>query len=342
MKKLLVQLAIITSIVTTIAFASEIKVTERNVDVSGGATYVTLVGAIEEGYGTEQLNIYVSGDANIYMYQVATLPDGSFDYSFVVPTTASNLTALLRDESGSNAKSVPLYGAFSADTLTPEDEEDIVEPEDPEEPGQTPPDIVINNTAENTQGIINIKGAVEGGVKGDDVTVLVYKTVAEGRVSGSDIGYIGQGSLDADGEYSFTFPLESNKEVSSKDYTVLVYASGRNVTDSITMASLTKYENITATLTITEPEVNVAKVVAEIDNTKGTEDVDYVIILAGFDYNDTLVDVQFSSGKFIGASEAIDDEITLTLDSTVVTVKAMLWESVTTMIPLTDPVTMER
>lgn len=341
MKKLLVQLAIITSIVTTIAFASEIKVTERNVDVSGGDTYVTLVGAIEEGYGTEQLNIYVSGDANIYMYQVATLPDGSFDCSFVVPTTASNLTALLRDESGSNAKSVPLYGAFSPDELTPKDEEDIVEPDEPEEP-ETPSDIVINNTAENTQGIINVKGVVDGGVEGDDVTVLVYKTVAEGRVSGSDIGYIGQGRLNADGEYSFAFPLESNKEISSKDYTVLVYASGRNVTDSITMASLTKYENITATLTITEPEVNVAKVVAEIDNTNGTEDVDYVLILAGFDYNDTLVDVQFSSGKFIGASEAIDDEITLTLDSTVVTVKAMLWESVTTMIPLTDPVTMER
>jgi len=342
MKKLLVQLAIITSIVTTIAFASEIKVTERNVDVSGGATYVTLVGAIEEGYGTEQLNIYVSGDANIYMYQVATLPDGSFDYSFVVPTTTGGLTALLRDESGSNAKSIPLSGSFSPDELTPKDEEDVVEPEEPEEPGQTPSDIVINNTAENTQGIINGKGAVDGGVEGDDVTVLVYKTVAEGRVSGSDIGYIGQGRLNADGEYSFAFPLESNKEISSKDYTVLVYASGRNVTDSITMASLTKYENITATLTITEPEVNVAKVVAEIDNTNGTEDVDYVLILAGFDYNDTLVDVQFSSGKFIGASEAIDDEITLTLDSTVVTVKAMLWESVTTMIPLTAPVTMER
>ena len=37
MKKLLVQLAIIASIVTTIAFASEIKVTERNVEGCKGA-----------------------------------------------------------------------------------------------------------------------------------------------------------------------------------------------------------------------------------------------------------------------------------------------------------------
>lgn len=341
MKKLLIQLAIIVSIVTTIAFASEIKVTERDVNVSGGATYVTLVGAIEEGYGTEQLNIYVSGDSKIYMYQVATLPDGSFDYTFTIPSISSGLTALLRDESGSNAKSVPLSGAFSPDELTPE-EETPVEPEIPEEPGETPSEVYIDNTAKNTQGIITVSGKVNGGNDGDDVTVLVYKTAAEGKVNGSDIGYIGQTRLNADGEYSFVFPLDSNKDISSKDYTVLVYASGRHATDSITMASLTKFENITATLTVSEPEVNVAKVVADIDNTAGDEAVDYVLILAGFDYNDTLVDAKFTTGKFVGAESAVNDEITLTLDSSVVTVKAMLWESVTTMIPLVDPVTMER
>ena len=163
----------------------------------------------------------------------------------------------------------------------------------------------------------------------DAALMLVKKNADYENLQLSDVGYIGQTEIDADGKYLFEFTFDGftyeNDVVNN--YELLLNVNGEDKTETITQSKVTS-ELLSFDLDFD----NFGEAVANIENTYGLKDVSYTLIVAFYDANDKLVGVK-KEQKYTGDSNVLkysyDD---IPADASYA--RGFLWENTAFLLPL--------
>lgn len=317
MKKVFFALCVVFAALFGTAYAAELSLTEFSVSGS----HITVKGYINED-AQNRASIFVQqGSECVYINSAVTDFKGNFDLSFDAPGgfKAGNLTAYVGGSNIKNAKSV----SFSY----PNDRVYIKETRPSDDEPKT--NSGVDMSASKTVSRVVVSGKVKNIETTDDKVMLVVKKADSGvNPNESDIAYIDQGSLLSDGSFSFSFNFVGNLS----EYKAYLYADGKNVSDSITVAH-SKYEYVTAEISLTR-NITRAEALAKLNN-GGDETVPYILLIAAYDEKNVMVALDVSESKAgVGNSSS---SATMEIPENAVKVKAMLWNSREEMLPIADP-----
>ncbi len=183
-------------------------------------------------------------------------------------------------------------------------------------------------------GYVTVSGNAGEGHVGFDATLMLVKADVTDydNMKESDIGYIGQTTIDADGSYSFEFgfsDFEYNANTVS-NYKALVNVDGTQVTPSVT-----KVERISDMASFDIDFSNFGRSVANITNQYKLKDLGYKMVICFYSENGKLLDV-IMENKYTGDSNKITYSYSDVPYGTSYA-KAFIWESLGSLIPLTTP-----
>jgi len=185
-------------------------------------------------------------------------------------------------------------------------------------------------------GKVLVKGQVEKDDVEDQVTLVLYKNKQDGalNITEDDIAYIGQTTIDREGNYVFKFPF--NDDINN--YTLKIYKNNELINSTVTEA-VADYSWLDAKTQIFK--ANDFKVVAEsiINNYCDVEGLTYTICLAFYDNNNKLLEVKNNSIKNIGDGVTTDN-LYAAIPERAVKVTAIIWSNYRQMIPLCESDTM--
>ena len=181
---------------------------------------------------------------------------------------------------------------------------------------------------------MSIRGDAGDYNAGNNIPMLLLKSEAQaGNYTYDQIGYVEQGKISSDGTYEFDFKFEGDVE----DYKLLMNLAGENVTDTVTKATA-KMDLFDVELKINKDSTT-ADIIGEIHNRYGISGQDYNLMLAFYDSEGILLGIKhdLSTGT---VEENVTDIATekINIPSGTATMKAVLWDSNQTMIPLCMPV----
>lgn len=183
-------------------------------------------------------------------------------------------------------------------------------------------------------GYVTVSGNAGEGHVGFDATLMLVKSDVTDyeNMDESDIGYISQTTIDADGSYSFEFSFSgfeySGNTVSN--YKALVNADGTQLTPSVT-----RVERITDMASFDIDFSNFGRSVANITNQYKLKDLGYKMVICFYSENGKLLDV-IMENKYTGDSNKITYGYSDVPYGTSYA-KAFIWESLGSLIPLATP-----
>ena len=325
MKKRLIMMVTALIVLTNFAFAAELTLT----DFAVSGSHITAKGIIDAPCSRASLFIEKDG-SGVYVAQAEAETDGTFDLSFDTPAgfESGSYTAYFGGTDIDSPKSVSF--SYPGDKVYV----NYTPPEDGNNDGDGQKDGNIDFSAVKKVSRITVSGQVKEKSSSDnDVLLVVKKANASSDVQASDIAYMDQTTLDEDGKFSFEFIFVG----SLSEYMAYLYADGKNISDSIEFAgSLNDY--VTAELSLTQ-KINTAVLLANIKNTY-ENDVPYVMIIAMYDENNTMVGMKTMTGSAAGLAETADN-MEHDIPSGTVKIKAMLWNSQEEMLPIAKPAALE-
>ena len=176
---------------------------------------------------------------------------------------------------------------------------------------------------------VRVKGNVGSGNANTPVVLLMLdKDADDVAFTTSDVYYAEQIDADKNGDYLFKF-----KTSHSGDYKILVNQNGVNVNSTVTEAVEFK-DVVVPAMNITKDGMSIS-----LENLFDSDFDDYEmnIMLAGYDKNKRMTGVRGTQITATG-EEIILDSLANDLPSNTVTLKAFLWGSLETAVPLTNPV----
>ncbi|MBQ7007111.1 MAG: polysaccharide deacetylase family protein, partial [Oscillospiraceae bacterium] len=156
----------------------------------------------------------------------------------------------------------------------------------------------------------------------------------EENVTGDDIGYVDQAVVDSFGNYSFKFMFdgfEFDENGNVTNYTISLKHGDEDITTTVKQAVATR-DLTKASISVTP---NASQVIADvsIDNLYKQENLTYCVVLAGYSANNALVSAVVEP-DVVDIDKTITD-LSYTMNEDTVYVKAYIWESLTSLIPLT-------
>lgn len=182
---------------------------------------------------------------------------------------------------------------------------------------------------------VAVTGSLDEAMAGESLSLLLVNSEANiENVSESDIGYIDQTVVDSFGNYSFKFMFdgfEFDEYGNISNYTISLKHGDEDITTTVNQA--------VAVSELTKSSISVrplgSTVVADysIDNLYKLANLSYSIILACYNENNELVNVDIET-NVVDADKTIS-ELTCTLNEETSYVKAYIWESLSSQIPLT-------
>lgn len=188
--------------------------------------------------------------------------------------------------------------------------------------------------AYQSKSYVGISGNAGSENAGYEASVILVK---KGETpSKESIGYIGQSRIDTNGNYNFEFSFEGleyeNNVVSN--YDIVLNVNGTNMEKTITEAKV-----LSDMITFESFDFSAfGKAVTEIDSIYGLKDIDYLLIIAYYDADDTLLKVQ-PIKRYTG------DEGVYSYNSDIpenaAYARGFVWEDTVKMFPLTTPQTFD-
>lgn len=166
---------------------------------------------------------------------------------------------------------------------------------------------------------------------GEAVTLLLLDRDAdEKNYTYEDIGYVEQGSVEENGNYNFDFKFDGNVN----DYKLLMNMAGENINDTVKEATAAK-DLFDISIKINKnTEASTAEAIAEIENRYGIPAQEYTFILAFYDKDGKLIGVKTEEARRISETGATEDRISNIMPDGTESIKAMLWDSTKTMVPI--------
>lgn len=177
-----------------------------------------------------------------------------------------------------------------------------------------------------------ITGVLDKSCAGDDVSVLLIKDGANPKaLENGDIAYIEDTTVAEDGSYSFKFKLNTNDISGHK---LLVSHEGNNVTSTVKQATATA--DFTQAVLDISPKMSTVSANVKIDNLFGLDNLTYTLILAGYDSEGNLINVQKTGDNKIDRDSTSDSIDNIAIPENAAKIKAFCWSSTAGMIPLCE------
>lgn len=182
---------------------------------------------------------------------------------------------------------------------------------------------------------VAVTGSFDETMAGETLSLVLIKSGADAEnLDGGDIGYIDTAVVDSFGNYSFKFKFdgfEFDENGNVSNYTISLKHKEDDVTTTVKHAVATS-DLTKASITVT-PKASTVVADAAIDNLYKLENLSYCIVLAGYNSDNVLVNA-IVKPDVVDVDKTIKD-YSYTLDSETSYVKAYIWESLTSPIPLT-------
>ena len=205
MKKGFIMIVTALMVLTNFIFAAELTLT----DFAVSGSHITAKGIVDAPCSRASLFIEKDG-SGIYVAQAEAETDGSFDLSFDAPAgfESGSYTAYFGGTEVTSPKSVSF--TYPGDKVYV----NYTPPEDGNNEGGGQKDESIDFSAVKTVSRVTVSGQVKERVSSDDNVLLVVKRAdAASDVKESDIAYMDQTTLDAEGNFSFERSEEHTSEL---------------------------------------------------------------------------------------------------------------------------------
>lgn len=177
-----------------------------------------------------------------------------------------------------------------------------------------------------------VTGVLDKSCAGDDVSVLLIKDGANPEaLEDGDIAYIEDTAVAADGSYSFKFKLNTNDISGHKLY---ISHEGNNVTSTVNQATATA--DFTQAVLDISPKMSTVSANVKIDNLFGLDNLTYTLVIASYDLDGNLIDVQKTDDNKIDKDSTSDSIDNIAIPENAAKIKAFCWSSTVGMIPLCD------
>ena len=180
-----------------------------------------------------------------------------------------------------------------------------------------------------------VKGQIDEKYAGEYVSLLLYKKSAD-NISGDDIGYVDQLSVNTDGSYIAKFNFKGNID----DYYLMMYLGEETITDSVTTAQAS-YSWLDASVNLTKKDDSFVSSKIKINNYYDLEGLSYIIILSFYDENNKLLGIKFSDNVKTIKPQITIDLLETSIPEGTVNVKSTIWSDFTHIISVSDSKTIK-
>lgn len=184
-------------------------------------------------------------------------------------------------------------------------------------------------------GKVLVKGQIDEKYAGEYVSLLLYKKSAD-NISGDDIGYVDQLSVNTDGSYIAKFNFKGNID----DYYLMMYLGEETITDSVTTAQAS-YSWLDASVNLTKKDDSFVSSKIKINNYYDLEGLSYIIILSFYDENNKLLGIKFSDNVKTIKPQITIDLLETSIPEGTVNVKSTIWSDFTHIISVSDSKTIK-
>lgn len=184
------------------------------------------------------------------------------------------------------------------------------------------------------QSYVVIQGTTTADHAGYNADLLLVKASADlDDIQVSDIGYIGQTAITEDGSYQFEFYFDGftyDNSGNVDNYIIVLNVDGTDMSKTIT-----RVEVLSDLVTYTIDYTNFGRAIATITNEYDLKAIPYTMIVGFYNSNGTLI-------KAITANKHTGDDPAVTygyndVPADAATSKAFIWESLSHMVPVTQP-----
>lgn len=188
---------------------------------------------------------------------------------------------------------------------------------------------------------VNVEGTLDSALAGSEVALYMVPFAAdEDNLTEADLKYFYQEEVQVDGTYSFRFPcddIEFDENGISTNYKILVNHAGKDVTPSVTEASMDR--TVQKFNWDISKDGDIATAVMSIDNSIGNTG-NYTMILASYSADNELLGVTFSDLREMAVG-LMEEKLSVELPEGAAKITGFLFDSTEKLIPLTGEESMQ-